>query len=96
MKKKSQKQTKLSFCENVDSVVLTEQVNEKMIETTMDVLKCTRAQAKQVLRDAELQVVQKTIDSMVKKGLLEVVSYDPETKEARYVLTELGEQLSKT
>ena len=77
----------------IDDKQLDESIElENAIEHVMNELDMNREEAMETIQEIHLMEVQQTVDSMMKKGLLEITGYN-ENDEPLYTLTELGKSL---
>jgi hypothetical protein len=83
----------LNHCASIDDKQLDESIElENAIEHIMNELDMNREEAMETIQEIHLMEVQQTVDSMMKKGLLEITGYN-ENDEPLYTLTELGKSL---
>jgi hypothetical protein len=83
----------LNHCASIDDKQLDESIElENAIEHVMNELDMNREEAMETIQEIHLMEVQQTVDSMMKKGLLEITGYN-ENDEPLYTLTELGKSL---
>jgi hypothetical protein len=83
----------LTHCASIDDKQLDESIElENAIEHVMNELDMDREEAMETIQEIHLMEVQQTVDSMMKKGLLEITGYN-ENDEPLYTLTELGKSL---
>jgi hypothetical protein len=83
----------LNHCASIDDKQLDESIElENAIEHVMNELDMNREEAMETIQQIHLMEVQQTVDSMMKKGLLEITGYN-ENDEPLYTLTELGKSL---
>jgi len=83
----------LAHCASVDDFTIDQAVELEMaIQHVMKEMEVDRDTAIEVIQEIHLNEVQRTVDTMVAKGLIEITGYN-KNNEPLYSLTELGKSL---